>query len=102
MRKAVIAGATLAIAVAQAAGPAQACQDASGARCGRDKPARCERLLDDLRGEIGKPVEDVAERLGSRPLRVIRPGMFYTEDYVPDRLNLETDGAGNLVRAWCG
>lgn len=35
-------------------------------------------------------------------VRVIRPGMAVTMDYRPDRLNLELDRTGRIVRVFCG
>lgn len=34
-------------------------------------------------------------------VRVIGPGQAVTQDYRPDRLNLEVSAAGSLVRAYC-
>lgn len=54
---------------------------------------------------IGSTAQDV--RIGGQAInaagtvRVITPGMAVTQDYRPDRLNLEVDAAGNLVRAYC-
>lgn len=65
---------------------------------------------DALSGAVGQPVigstaQDV--RVGGVPiavpgtLRVLRPGQPMTMDYRADRLNLEVDASGNLVRAYC-
>ncbi|UXN75793.1 I78 family peptidase inhibitor (plasmid) [Devosia sp. A8/3-2] len=35
-------------------------------------------------------------------VRVIAPGQAVIQNYSEDRLNLETDASGNLVRASCG
>ncbi|MHA6692713.1 I78 family peptidase inhibitor [Devosia sp. A449] len=35
-------------------------------------------------------------------VRVIAPGQAVIQNYLEERLNLETDAAGNLVRATCG
>jgi starvation-inducible outer membrane lipoprotein len=54
---------------------------------------------------IGSTAQDV--RVGGEAIntagtvRVITPGMAVTQDFRPDRLNLEVDAAGNLVRAYC-
>lgn len=37
----------------------------------------------------------------SGTVRVIGPGQAVTQDYRPDRLNLEVSAAGSLVRAYC-
>lgn len=55
---------------------------------------------------VGSTAQDV--RVGGLPIavpgsiRVISPGQPVTQDYRPDRLNLEVDASGNLVRAYCG
>lgn len=63
-----------------------------------------------LQSRIGQPVtgQTVTDvRVGGLPLegvemvRVIAPGQAVTMDFHANRLNLETDGAGNLVRAYC-
>ncbi|KKC27946.1 I78 family peptidase inhibitor [Sphingomonas sp. SRS2] len=55
---------------------------------------------------VGKPGDAVAEDAraasGAKSVRVIRPGQAVTQDYRADRLNLETDDAGNVVRVSCG
>ncbi|HLU12895.1 MAG TPA: I78 family peptidase inhibitor [Arenimonas sp.] len=38
---------------------------------------------------------------GARTVRVIKPGMAVTMDYREDRLNLELDDEGRVVRAYC-
>jgi hypothetical protein len=42
------------------------------------------------------------KRTGARSLRVIAPGDMVTMDYRPDRLNIETDAEGRVVRLKCG
>jgi hypothetical protein len=39
---------------------------------------------------------------GAKTIRWIAPGMAVTMDYREDRLNLETDAHGKIVRAHCG
>lgn len=83
---------------AQADGPAT---EATGSDCGAAA----------LQASIGKSVvgttaQDV--KVGGAPVqskgvvRVIMPGDMVTQDFSEDRLNLEVDAAGNLVRAACG
>lgn len=54
----------------------------------------------------GKSASDV--RIGDSPVqskgdvRVIRPGEAVIQNYSEDRLNLETDASGRLMRATCG
>lgn len=54
---------------------------------------------------VGSTAQDV--RVGGQSiavpgaLRVIKPGQAVTMDFRHDRLNLEVDASGNLVRAHC-
>lgn len=34
--------------------------------------------------------------------RLLAPDTFYTQDALPDRLNINTDEAGIITRIWCG
>lgn len=45
---------------------------------------------------------EVRQRSGAMSLRVIRPGDAITMDYSTQRLNLELDANGRVVRARCG
>lgn len=54
---------------------------------------------------IGKPVPDaetLAALVGPKRLRVIGPGDAVTMDHMPQRLNIETDNAGIVLRLRCG
>ncbi len=55
---------------------------------------------------IGRDGAAVAEQAraaaGAKAVRVIGPNQAVTMDFRPDRLNLETDGAGRLAKARCG
>ncbi|APX66328.1 I78 family peptidase inhibitor [Sphingomonas sp. gentR] len=75
----------------KAQGPA----DVSG--CGDGKAADLigKRWTEALRAPTQK-------RTGARDLRVIAPGNAVTMDYRPDRLNIETDAEGRVVRLKCG
>lgn len=35
-------------------------------------------------------------------VRVVRPGMAVTMDYLQQRLNIEVDEAGSITRTYCG
>lgn len=81
---------------------------APGPGPGPGQPADCGAAA--LQDKIGLPVtgtnaEDV--RLGGAPVvsrgsvRVIHPGQGVTMDFRAERLNLEVDASGNLVRANC-
>lgn len=70
---------------------------ADGAGCGDAKAADLigKRWTEALRAPTQK-------RTGARDLRVIAPGDAVTMDYRPDRLNIETDAEGKVVRLKCG
>lgn len=64
-----------------------------------------------LQNQVGRPVtgSSVADiKIGGNPvqsrglIRIFVTGQPVTQDYREDRLNLETDAAGNLVSATCG
>ena len=73
-------------------------------QAGAIQPLACD--LSRAEGFIGKPGDAVAEdaraAAGATSVRVIRPGQAVTDDYRVDRLNLETDDAGIVVRVRCG
>lgn len=55
------------------------------------------------RGLIGQPLSDPASVAALAPkVRLIRPGDAVTMDFQPDRLNVELDAAGRVVRVHCG
>ena len=47
-------------------------------------------------------VAQAVEASGSKSVRVLPPGAVATMDYRTDRLNIETDGNGIIVRLRCG
>ncbi len=49
---------------------------------------------------VGKVYEDVKSELPQH--RWKRPDYMYTDDYIPDRLNVETDESGIIVAVKCG
>jgi hypothetical protein len=51
---------------------------------------------------VGQPESAVAAMTFATPMRLLRPGMAVTMDYRPDRLNIEVDRAGRVVRVFCG
>jgi hypothetical protein len=59
--------------------------------CGAD-------ALQDLVGQTAKRLETM--RFGQE-VRILRPGMAVTADYVPTRLNIEIDAAETIVRVSC-
>ncbi|WP_191090203.1 I78 family peptidase inhibitor [Histidinibacterium aquaticum] len=56
---------------------------------------------DQLSDDIGRNVGEL-EITATGPVRTLGPNDARTMDFVPERLNLEVDAEGNLVRAFCG
>ena len=51
----------------------------------------------------GLAIQDQArERSGARLVRTLRPGQIVTMEYNAERLNLELDASGTVVRVRCG
>ena len=64
-------------------------------------------VAEDAAGALGQPARTgVVERAtldsGARTARIIRPGQAYTQEFNPDRLNIEVDAANRIVRLTCG
>jgi hypothetical protein len=57
---------------------------------------------DGLQSLLGQDKSVLAGMRFSQPLRVISPGMAVTMDYSPARLNIDLDGAGQIIRVHCG
>lgn len=51
---------------------------------------------------VGQRASEVDMDTLARNVRVIRPGDAVTEDYRPDRLNLDLDANDVILRPWCG
>lgn len=51
---------------------------------------------------VGAPVDEEAVRATGQPYRILAPGMAATTDFRPDRINVETDDGGIVVRVSCG
>lgn len=64
-------------------------------------------LTDELcgAGQLSHLIGQSADALNGLDLsenrRVLRPGMAYTEDYQPDRLNISIDENEVIERIWC-
>ncbi|UXN68176.1 I78 family peptidase inhibitor (plasmid) [Devosia neptuniae] len=65
----------------------------------------------ELQDQVGQPVRGASASdatvdgipvRSKGDVRVIAPGQAVIQNYSEDRLNLETDASGNLVRASCG
>lgn len=55
-----------------------------------------------LQGLIGQEASVLAAMSLPMGTRIIQPGMAVTMDYREDRLNIELDGAGKIIRVACG
>jgi hypothetical protein len=51
---------------------------------------------------VGKGKDVLAAMTFPQGTRVIEPGMAITEDYRTERLNIDLNEAGRIVRVWCG
>ena len=87
---------------------AAAGEEAAGAAEGDavDAGASCKAAADALAVWVGKPWADAEETVrageGVATIRVFGPGDAVTMDYRADRLNVELDDGGNVVRIFCG
>ncbi|PKP79224.1 MAG: hypothetical protein CVT81_00510 [Alphaproteobacteria bacterium HGW-Alphaproteobacteria-3] len=68
--------------------------------------AGCQAAADALGVWIGKSYEeakgDIEAGEGVTTIRVIRPDQAVTQDFRPDRLNVELDAEDNVTRIYCG
>ncbi|MEC7760406.1 MAG: I78 family peptidase inhibitor [Pseudomonadota bacterium] len=64
------------------------------------EPPMC--AADEMQSLVGQDISNHPEIVRSRDLRVLEPGSVMTMDYRSDRLNIETDEAGIIVRVFCG
>ena len=73
------------------------------ASCGPDLTAAPEDGCGaaDLQAHIGQMLDTVPLPADGK-VRVIRPGMAVTMDYVPERLNVDVDASGIVTRIHCG
>ena len=51
---------------------------------------------------VGGPVTAFDIDGYGKPVRLVPPGALVTQEYLPQRLNIETDAAGVITRFWCG
>ena len=51
---------------------------------------------------VGQPFTELAKFRLRGHLRVLRPGQGITRDLMPDRLNVQVDGAGVILHLFCG
>jgi peptidase inhibitor I78 family protein len=45
---------------------------------------------------------DARARSGAKVVRVVRPGQMITLEFNAERLNIEVDGSGRVIRVRCG
>lgn len=57
---------------------------------------------DELRYLSGSPVGSFDFGALMRPVRILPPGSLFTQEFAPQRLNVDLDGAGTIIRLWCG
>ncbi|MEL6914527.1 MAG: I78 family peptidase inhibitor [Pseudomonadota bacterium] len=57
---------------------------------------------DALQGLVGQTHEDLLRTEILGPVRIIRPGMAVTMDFLPARLNITLDAAERVTRVSCG
>ncbi len=75
----------------------------SASQVAEDAAPSCEfpkfigRKYDDRMGQI---IKDAGN--SERPLRILKPGDAYTQDFAPNRVNINLDEAGVITRIWCG
>ncbi|MGP3696820.1 I78 family peptidase inhibitor [Rhodobacter sp. NSM] len=55
-----------------------------------------------LQGLVGQPAEVLETIRFTQPVRVVQPGQAVTMDFSPNRLTIETNEAGRIVRIACG
>ena len=51
---------------------------------------------------VGEPISAFDQAARDKPVRIIPPGGIVTMEYNPDRLNIDLDNRGRIVRFWCG
>lgn len=66
------------------------------------KPAMDACGAANLQNLRGKPLSTLNSMQFSQPLRIILPGQMVTQDYRPERLNVEIDAQSVIVRVRCG
>lgn len=54
-----------------------------------------------LADHLGAPAADLGTALPAGA-RLLPPGSMMTQDFRPDRVNLDLDAEGRITRIWCG
>lgn len=60
------------------------------------QPAAC-----DFSAWTGKPVDESAVKASGRPYRILKPGDMVTQDFSPDRINVEINEQGIVTAVHC-
>lgn len=55
-----------------------------------------------LQALVGQDMSALAAMTFPAGTRIIEPGTAVTEDYRPDRLNIDVDAGGTITGVWCG
>lgn len=53
-------------------------------------------------GLVGQPLTAFDPATRDKPVRVIRPGQIVTNEYNPQRMNIDVDGKGQIKTVRCG
>ncbi|MEQ8900879.1 MAG: I78 family peptidase inhibitor [Roseovarius sp.] len=51
---------------------------------------------------VGQPQAALEDETISAPTRILPPGAMRTMDHRPERLNVDIDDTGTILRLWCG
>ncbi|GAU82486.1 I78 family peptidase inhibitor [Bosea sp. BIWAKO-01] len=76
---------------------------ATGQPSGAAPPSPCSpEGAKGLAGQIGKSDAEVLRATGASVVRRLSPGSPMTMDYRRERVTIEVDGSGKILRALCG
>lgn len=67
-----------------------------------DEPDRNACGAGGMQGLVGQSRAVLAAMTLPSGTRIIEPGMAITEDYRPERMNVEIGEDGRIARIWCG
>jgi hypothetical protein len=51
---------------------------------------------------VGQPQAALEDETITAPTRILPPGAMRTMDHRPERLNVDIDDSGTILRLWCG
>lgn len=72
------------------------------------RPPAAEKPECEFSGFVGQQYDESFAQMikdagnSERPLRILKPGDAYTQDFAPNRVNIDLDEAGIVTRIWCG